>query len=96
MRRRETRRKGDQQGSKKSITARLEKWEKKTRLRRKIYCPQKRSMRAHCHLFEGGGRLSNRSETTLTVQRREEDDKKPKKRTEAVRVIMVYQALETE
>lgn len=92
MRRRETRRKGDQQGSKKSITAGL----KKTRLKRKSYCPKKRSMKAHCHLFEGGGRLSGRSETTLTVQRREEDNKKPKKRTEAVRVIMVHQALETE
>jgi len=35
----------------------------------------------------------DRSEATLTVQRSEEAEKKPKKRTEAVRVIRVHQAL---
>lgn len=37
-----------------------------------------------------------RSEATLTVQRREESKKKLKKRTEAVRVIIVNQAFGTE
>lgn len=37
-----------------------------------------------------------RSEATLAVQRREEPEKKLKKRTEAVRVIIVNQAFGTE
>lgn len=42
MRRRDTRRKGDRQNSKKSRTAELVKREKKTRLKKKSYCPQKK------------------------------------------------------
>lgn len=84
MRRRDTRRKGNQQGSKKSSRAELEKQEKKTRLKIKSYCPQKK-------LAEDCQR--DRSEAILTVQRREEAEKKPKKRTEALRVSMVQQAL---
>lgn len=37
-----------------------------------------------------------RSEATLTVQRKEESEKELKKRTEAVRVIIVNQAFGTE
>jgi len=42
MRRRDTRRKADQQGRKKSRTAELEKREEKIKLKRKSYCPQKK------------------------------------------------------
>lgn len=50
-------------------------------------------MKAHCHLNEVGRRLvRDRSQATLTVQRRKEAEKKTRK-TEAVRVIVVHQAL---
>lgn len=87
MRRRDTRRKGDRQNSKKSRTAELVKREKKTRLKKKSYCPQKKH---ECSLPSFWSRQKTVKET---VQRREEAEKKPKKRTEAVRVIMAHQAL---